>query len=66
MPECPCAKPDHWVIGHTAAPAIPSDGALEVTITDFGGQVSVNGMLSDGALDLQHVSQGLTTQLPRV
>jgi hypothetical protein len=66
MPECPCAKPDHWVIDHSAAPAIPADGVLEVTITDFGGQVCVNGMLSYGTLDLQHVPQGLTIQLPRV
>jgi hypothetical protein len=55
MPECPCAKPDHWVIDHTAAHAIPSDGVLKVTITDFGGQVRVNGMFSDGALDLRYV-----------
>jgi hypothetical protein len=54
------------VIDNTAAPAIPADGVLEVTITDFGGQVRVNGMLSFGTLDLQRVPQGLTIQLPRV
>jgi hypothetical protein len=66
MPECPCTKPDHWVIDHTAAPAIPSDGVLEVTITDFGGQVRGNGMFSDDTLDLQHVHKGSTAQLPCV
>ncbi len=60
MPECLCANADHWVIDHTTAPAIPADGVLEVTITDFGGQVRVNGMF------LPHVPQGLTAQLPRV
>ncbi len=66
MPECQCTNADHWLIDHTAAPAIPSDGVLEVTITDFGGQVRVNGMFSDGAFDLRHVHQGLNAQLPCV
>jgi hypothetical protein len=31
--------PDRWTIRHDQVPAIPADGPLEVTITDFGGQV---------------------------
>ncbi len=34
---------DRWVIDHSVSPAIPSDGQLEVTITDFGGQVGHAG-----------------------
>jgi hypothetical protein len=33
----PCA--DYWTLSHEQAACIPSDGTLEVSITDFGGQV---------------------------
>ncbi len=32
---------DHWTLPHEQAACIPPDGTLEVSITDFGGQVRI-------------------------
>ncbi len=38
MPSLPWVA-DGWTVKHTDAACVPADAALEVTITDFGGQV---------------------------